>query len=176
MERLGDFDKAEDADDQGRQERARLYLRQSLRFLAPPERGFAAGQVAQQQRHPLGLEWSRIQPKKDTWDIDTINHYREQIKRRSGRALPPSSRSGTGPCWSGRRTPTAGQISRRSSGFPIMCGWWVKEFGGVVDVWITMNEPMVPISHGVSDRGHDAGPAFQIHQVQARPVESHRRA
>src|SRR3989339_146348 len=35
----------------------------------------------------IGIEWARIQPKKDVWDVEAINHYRDVLQEAKKRNL-----------------------------------------------------------------------------------------
>ena len=96
----------------------------------------------------LSVEWARIQPKRNTWDIEAIDHYRQVLAAAKKRKLktvltlwhwtnPPWIAKGGG--WANKKTVDY---------FLEFVDFIIKELGAQVDYWITLNEPTVHVVNG----------------------------
>jgi len=89
----------------------------------------------------FGLEWARIQPKKDTIDVDALNHYREVLREAKKRGLVTvvTLWHWTNPLWLAR---TGGWENKRAvKYFSDYVDLVVRELGANIDYWVTINEP-----------------------------------
>jgi len=104
-----------------------------------------------QNAHRLSVEWSRIQPKPDVWDEDSLEFYRQMLRGMLERKLTPmvtlhhfsdplwlSERGG----WENDETPVIFQrfVKKVVSG--------LKEY---TSLWVTINEPNVYMLCGYID-------------------------
>lgn len=101
--------------------------------------------------HRLSLEWSRIEPAEGHWDMAEVIHYRQvllALKRRGFKVMLTVWHF-TLPKWfaakGGWRNPEAARYFARFAAFA------AKEYGDLVDYWMTMNEPMIYLgtSYGI---------------------------
>ena len=98
--------------------------------------------------HRLSIEWSRIQPQPDTWSEDALLRYREMLKMLRERGIKPmvTLHHFTNPLW-----------------MAVLGGWenedsvkWFEQYvrkvvstlGDLVNIWCTINEPMVLLGQG----------------------------
>lgn len=100
-----------------------------------------------QNAHRLSLEWSRLEPEKGKWDEKEFEHYREVLKelKKQGIKVCLTIHHFTNPKWLG----ASGWEKRKA---PKLFARFVKkvakEYGDLVDLWITINEPMVFLYQG----------------------------
>ena len=96
----------------------------------------------------LGISWARIQPKKNTWDVGAINHYRKVLEGAQKRGLKTvvTLWHWTNPVWLSKEKGWENKAVVEY--FKEYTKMIVEEFGGLVDFWVTLNEPMVPIVNG----------------------------
>lgn len=95
--------------------------------------------------HRLSIEWSRIQPHPDQWDEDAILRYREMIRHLRERGIEPmvTLHHFTNPLW---MTEMGGWENERSPiWFEVYVRRVVNELSDMVNIWCTINEPMVMI-------------------------------
>lgn len=149
----------------------------------------------------ISIEWSRIQPKKNEWDYEALNHYKTMIQSMREKKLNPvvTLNHFTLPLWIS--TPPAeflrksyqkfmphpfrdlplGEPSQSDPYWKSMRGWEnqetvnmfisyvqkvVSELKDLVDLWITINEPL-----GVILGGYMAGiypPGFFLNGKRAK--------
>ena len=104
-----------------------------------------------QNAHRLSIEWSRIEPEEGKWDMDAIVHYRRVLEAARARGLKVMLTCWhfTLPKWfaakGGWESPEA--IDR----FVRYVELLAREYGDLVDQWLTINEPMVYLvqSYGI---------------------------
>lgn len=90
----------------------------------------------------VGFEWSRIEPKKDYFDVATIQHYKMMLQEAKKRGLTTMATlwHWTNPLWFSHE---GGWKNKKSIDyFTKYVDLIVKELGGEIDLWTTMNEPM----------------------------------
>ena len=89
----------------------------------------------------FGLEWARIQPKKDTIDVEALNHYREVLREAKKRGLKTvvTLWHWTNPPWLARENGWENKNSVKH--FASYADLVVKELGADIDYWVTINEP-----------------------------------
>ncbi len=93
--------------------------------------------------HRLSVEWARIEPKEGRFDESATKHYREVLKTFKKLDLKTfvTLHHFTNPLWFSKRggweNPKSPEIFTRYASY---CA---KEFGNLVDYWITINEPNV---------------------------------
>lgn len=91
----------------------------------------------------LGIEWSRIQPKQDTWSVGEIEHYRKVLlaARQRGLKTVVTLWHWTNPTWLVKER---GWINDKSVNyFKEFVTLIVQELGGLIDYWVVLNEPMM---------------------------------
>lgn len=96
----------------------------------------------------LGIEWSRVEPRKDCFDYEVIGHYRRilQSLRNHGFKICLTLHHWVIPHWVAEQgdwlnPETVNQFLRYAE-------FVIKELGTFPDYWVTMNEPMVPAIMG----------------------------
>jgi beta-glucosidase len=99
----------------------------------------------------MGIEWSRIEPKEGEFDMEAIKHYREMLQKLKDNNIKivltlwhwPL------PLWiSSRGGLTNKKIVQYFTKYAELL---VEEFGGLIDYWVTLNEPLMIIGHGYID-------------------------
>lgn len=96
----------------------------------------------------FGIEWARVQPKKGEWDEKELEHYRNVFReaKRHGFDIVLTLWHWTSPLWV---TYENGWENKETVKYYLAyVEKMVNEFGHFVDYWITLNEPMVPVSNG----------------------------
>jgi beta-glucosidase len=112
------------------------------------EEDLAAAARLGQNAHRLGLEWSRLEPEEGRWDDSAFARYARLLDRmRELRLAPMVTLSHcTLPLWVARvggwESPDAVRWFAR---FGRKC---VRELGGRVDLWVTLNEPSATAGAG----------------------------
>lgn len=96
----------------------------------------------------FGVEWARIEPKKDTWNIEVIKHYREMLKnaKERGFVVVLTIWHWTNPVWIAKDGGWAN--SKTVDYYFRYAELVVKELGVYVDYFVTINEPMVHVANG----------------------------
>jgi beta-glucosidase len=127
----------------------------------------------------FGLEWSRIQPKKDTWDIGAINHYRDLLAAAKKRGLKTvvTLWHWTIPIWLAREK--GWENEEAINYFTKYVELVIKELGADIDYWVTLNEPMVPIGFGYIRGNHPPGKKwnlFPAYRVYKNLVKAHQKS
>ncbi|MBI4042231.1 MAG: glycoside hydrolase family 1 protein [Deltaproteobacteria bacterium] len=93
------------------------------------------------------IEWSRIEPQRDVWDMNEVAHYREYLQKMKEKGLQPSislfhvskpkwfaaMRDASGSGW------TSGDAVEEFAEFAAFAA---TQFGDLVDHWITLDEPV----------------------------------
>jgi len=97
--------------------------------------------------HRLSLEWSRIEPSEGKFDREAIEHYKKMLKSLRKRKIKtmvtlwhstnPEWLTGKGG-WANPKTPEY---------FQNYVAFAAKELNQYVDLWLTINEPMISCSH-----------------------------
>lgn len=103
-----------------------------------------------QNAHRLSIEWARIEPEDGVFDVNEVVHYRrvlEALKRR-GMTTMVTVWHFTLPKWFADRGgwEWSGSVSR----FQRYAEYLTRELGDLVDLWMTMNEPMVYLGQSYS--------------------------
>lgn len=96
-----------------------------------------------QNAHRLSLEWSRLEPEEGKWDMNEALHYRRVLEavRKRGMKTMLTIWHFTLPKWFEEK---GGWQSRESvERFRRFSAFCAREFGDLVDIWVTINEPMV---------------------------------
>ncbi len=98
--------------------------------------------------HRLSIEWSRVQPRPDTWSEPALARYRQMIEMLLERGIKPmvTLHHFTNPLW---MAVLGGWENKESvKWFERYVRRVVKELGDLVDLWCTINEPMVLLGMG----------------------------
>lgn len=96
----------------------------------------------------FGIEWARVQPRKGKWEQKEIEHYRDVLReaKENGFKIVLTLWHWTSPTWVANEN---GWENRMTVKYYLeYVEKMVHEFGHFVDFWITLNEPMVPVSNG----------------------------
>lgn len=101
-----------------------------------------------QDTHRLSVEWSRIQPRPDSWDEEALFRYREMIEGLLARGIQPmvTLHHFTNPVWMAERGGWENQES--PAWFEAYARRVVAALGDKVEMWCTINEPIVLIAQG----------------------------
>lgn len=96
----------------------------------------------------LGLEWARIEPKKGEFDRKEINHYRQVLTALKAKGMKSvvTLWHWTNPVWLAAEG--GWENKKVVEYFSRYTELVARELGGLVDFWITLNEPMAPIGFG----------------------------
>lgn len=128
------------------------------------EEDFDLAQAMNNNAHRLSVEWSRIEPEDGVWDWEEIAHYRRVLEslRRRGMKVMLTAWHFTLPKWLAKRGGWEWrQAPARFARFVRLLG---EEYADLVDIWVTINEPMVYLgqsySIGVWPPGKKSIPAF----------------
>ncbi len=98
--------------------------------------------------HKLGIEWSRIEPEQGEWDMKEVEHYRQVLTALKKRKLKTfvCLWHWTNPLWF---TQSGGWTNKKAADyFSRYAKFMAQELGGLVDYWLTLNEPMVHLGFG----------------------------
>jgi beta-glucosidase len=98
--------------------------------------------------HRLSIEWSRVQPQPGTWSESALQRYREIILELKDRGITPmvTLHHFTNPLW---MAVLGGWENENSPDwFEAYVRKVVESLGDLVDLWCTINEPMVLLSQG----------------------------
>ena len=98
--------------------------------------------------HRLSIEWARVQPHQDTFSDAELNHYLEVILALRERNIEPvvTLHHFTNPIWFSR---LGGWENKKAPDYFLRYSEkMIKLLGKYVRFWVTINEPMVLISHG----------------------------
>jgi len=95
-----------------------------------------------QNAHRLSLEWSRIEPTPGVFDEEAIEHYRKVLSALKSRGIKVALtiHHFTNPSWLGAEGWERHSVVKHFTRFVDRV---VREYDELVDLWITINEPMV---------------------------------
>jgi len=107
------------------------------------EEDFDMAKSLGQNAHRLSIEWSRIEPEEGKWNMDEVLHYRRVLE-----ALRERGISAMVTCWHFTLPTWFGEMGGWESGdsvrlFERYCAFLAREYGDLVDQWVTINEPMI---------------------------------
>jgi beta-glucosidase len=98
--------------------------------------------------HRLSIEWSRVQPKPETWSESALQRYREMLMQLREREITPmvTLHHFTNPLWMADLGGWENEYSPQW--FKTYVEKVVSSLGDLVDLWCTINEPMVLLAQG----------------------------
>lgn len=107
------------------------------------EEDFDIAKSLHQNAHRLSVEWSRIEPEEGKWDMDEVIHYRRVLEALKARGMKVMLT-----CWHFTLPKWFAAKGGWESGdairlFDRYVSFLAAEYGDLVDIWVTMNEPMV---------------------------------
>ena len=111
------------------------------------EQDFSLAKSLNHNAHRLSIEWSRIEPEEGKFSQEELKHYIDVILSLRMRNIEPmvTLHHFTNPAWFSK---SGGWENRRSAAkFLRYCDFLIRSLGKHVHYWITINEPMVYISH-----------------------------
>ena len=96
----------------------------------------------------FSVEWSKIQPKQETFDVDVLDHYSKMIDTLIENSITPvlTLQHFTHPIWFDRLG--AFEKEENINIFISFCERVFEEYSGKVDYWCTINEPAVVATQG----------------------------
>ncbi len=123
----------------------------------------------------FGVEWARIEPAPGMFDQKELNHYKKMIKAAKDRGLKTfvTLHHFTNPVWLYNR---GGWVSMRT---PKLFARYAKkcaeEFGDLVDVYLTINEPQVysVMSFLLGKWPPQSRDPFKVNVVQINMIRAH---
>lgn len=107
------------------------------------EQDFDLAKRMHNNSHRLSVEWSRVQPKEDVWNQHEIEHYRKVLRALQDRGMKTmvTLHHFTVPTWFSDK---GGFEKRRNvKHFVEFARYMADQLDGLVDMWITINEPGV---------------------------------
>lgn len=139
---------------------------------------FELAKFLHQNAHRLSIEWGRIQPAKDKWDKQAMEHYRQVLEelRRQGMKSFVTLHHFTNPVWFSQQ---GGWLSADAGDlFAKYVDEVAKQLGHLADFWITINEPLL---YAGMSYGRGLWPPFQKSywkswQVYKRMLAAHDKA
>lgn len=131
------------------------------------EQDFDLAKAMGHNAHRISIEWSRIEPQEGQYDPAAIAHYGRVLKALRDRGLEPvvTLHHFTNPSWLAAKGGWAWAGAPEALGrFAVVAA---KAYGGLVDRWITVNEPNV-----YAFKMHDEGtwPAGRQNRAEALRV------
>lgn len=128
----------------------------------------------------LGIEWAKIEPTPGTYDAAVIQHYHDVLDAAAREGLtvmvtlqhftlptwlhditqPEEQRGG----WPGLPGDAVGE-AQVVSAFEAFAGDMAEEFGAKVDLWVTINEPLVSLLGGYLAGVFPPGEVLQLHKT-----------
>lgn len=96
----------------------------------------------------FGIEWSRVEQKKDIWNVDEMKHYRDILRAAKQRGFKTvvTLWHWTLPAWLANGGGLASKdFEKRFTRYVEMV---IGELGGDIDYWVTLNEPMMVALNG----------------------------
>lgn len=113
------------------------------------EEDFALAKELGQNSHRLSIEWSRIEPQEGHWNLKEIEHYRAVLKaaKKNGLKTMVTLHHFTSPIWLAQRG--GWEHKKTPELFARYAKTVAEALGGMVDLWVTINEPGVYITMGV---------------------------
>lgn len=128
--------------------------------------------------HRLSLEWSRFEPTEGAWSAKTVAHYREVLTelKRHNLVSFVTLHHFTNPLWLARRG--GWEHPRAVYYFERYAERVARDLGDLIDVWVTVNEPMVYASHAYWNRKWppQLHSVTRLHRVIGRLAEAHNAA
>ena len=127
----------------------------------------------------FSLEWARLQPDRQTWDVTAVEHYREMLKtaKKMGFTTVVTLWHWTVPTWFA--TLDGWEKSENIKDFLAYVDLVIKEFGSLIDCWVTLNEPMVPVTMGYIIGSHPPAKRYSIFKARkalGNMISAHRQA
>ena len=127
----------------------------------------------------IGLEWARIQPESDTWNVDAINHYRDELAYMKERGMTTivTLNHWTLPVWVAEKG--GWENSETIQAFHTYVEVVIKEIGADIDYWLTFNEPTAYAVNGWIRAKWLPGKRFNFfkwYRVLSNIVRAHRNA
>ncbi|MFC1594618.1 glycoside hydrolase family 1 protein [Candidatus Omnitrophota bacterium] len=128
--------------------------------------------------HRLSIEWSRIEPKKDQWNRNALEHYRKVIRALRARNIEPliTLHHFANPLWLSQE---GGWLNEKT---PFYFERFVEKviaaLGSEVRYWVTINEPMVLAYHSyILGIWPPERKSFnECHKVIKNLIDAHKRA
>lgn len=101
-----------------------------------------------QNAHRLSIEWSRVEPSRGEFDTRQIRHYRDVLGELREQGIEPmvTLHHFSSPLWFTRKGGWAERDSVRA--FLAFVTRAVDEFGDLVNLWCTINEPNIYATNG----------------------------
>ncbi len=96
----------------------------------------------------LGVEWSRLEPVEGEWNKKEFGRYRKnlEILKKNGFKTVLTIWHWTNPVWLAAKGGWSGK--KTVEYYARFVAKVVDEMGGMVDYWVTLNEPMVHVANG----------------------------
>lgn len=109
---------------------------------------FALAKSLGHNAHRFSLEWSRFEPRPGEWDQSAFDHYRQVLRVLRDLGLTPmvTLHHFANPQWIAEQNGWANPAT--VGRFMQYVERVVNQLGDLVDVWLTINEPMVYASQG----------------------------
>lgn len=104
---------------------------------------FALAKSLGHTAHRISIEWSRIEPKEGQWDMDAVAHYRSVLQELRKLKLQSfvTLHHFTNPLWFAKKD--GWEVRANTEYFLRYVRFISQQLGELVDVWVTINEPMV---------------------------------
>ena len=127
--------------------------------------------------HRFSIEWSRVEPECGTWDELAIRHYKQVLQelKKYNITTMVTLHHFTTPLWLTKR---GGWVNRRSPYYFERYAMKMHEaFDGLVDFWITINEPMIYVSNSFMQGmwPPQKKSVFKARRVLINMVKAHKR-
>jgi beta-glucosidase len=96
----------------------------------------------------LGIEWARIQPRSNTWNVYALKHYRKMLEtaKEKGFTTFVTLWHWTEPNWFTKKE--AWEKEENVKRFLRYVDLAIKELGANIDYWVVLNEPIMNIFGG----------------------------
>ena len=150
------------------------------------DQDFALAQSLSHDVHRFSIEWSRIEPQRDVWDMSEVAHYHQVLDALIARGIKPllTIHHFTNPQWilspANPATDLDGWESQETEDeFVEFAAFVAAEYGSKVDVWTTINEPTATILSGYLIGAFPPGRVLDIPAAQAAALhmaQGHARA
>lgn len=111
------------------------------------EKDFDLAKSLHHNAHRFSIEWARIEPREGRFSRKALRHYRDVILALRARGMEPivTLHHFTNPVWFSEM---GGWTNRRSVDYFLRyCDFVVRSLARHVRYWITINEPLVYVSH-----------------------------
>ena len=122
----------------------------------------------------ISLEWSRIEPQRDVYDLAAIAFYHQMLASARAHGLEPlvTLHHFTNPIWVlsplNPATDLDGWVSQETEDeFVEFAAFCATEYGAEVDDWVTINEPVVTIFFGYLLGAFPPGNLFDVAGAEA---------